>query len=175
MGKPIHKQAFYPDVTPEQVWVALTDPRALAEWLMPNDFQPRVGHRFRFQVDPMPGCDVRVDCEVRELDPPRRMVWTWHPVRRKGPLPPGTPPSVVTWTLAPEGDGTRLTLEHSGLENVYPWLQRVMLRFGWGTMVRSWIRKVARRVDGQGQFTPGAIPLEKRCYKVKTIPAELVR
>jgi hypothetical protein len=30
-------------------------------------------------------------------------------------------------------------------------------------------------VGDDGAFTPGAIPLRKRCYGVKTIPDELVR
>ena len=29
-----------------KVWAALTDPAALAEWLMVNDFEPQVGKRF---------------------------------------------------------------------------------------------------------------------------------
>jgi uncharacterized protein YndB with AHSA1/START domain len=175
MSKPIRKEAFYPDVTPEQVWVALTDRRAIAEWLMPNDFSPVVGHKFRFQIDPMPMCDVRVDCEVLTVDRPRKLAFTWMPTPRSGPLPAGTRPSVVTWTLSPEASGTRLTLEHEGVERVYPWLQRFLLRFGWGTIVKSAMRKVARNVDASGQFTPGAFPVEKRCYKCKTIPAELTR
>ena len=28
----------------ERVWRALTDREALAQWLMPNDFEPVVGH-----------------------------------------------------------------------------------------------------------------------------------
>ena len=34
----------------EQVWRALTESATLAEWMFPNDFEPRVGHRFTFQV-----------------------------------------------------------------------------------------------------------------------------
>ena len=30
----------------EKVWQALTDPDALREWLMENDFEPRIGKRF---------------------------------------------------------------------------------------------------------------------------------
>lgn len=40
--------------TPERVWRALTDPKALAAWLMPNDFAPVVGHRFTFRAPPQP-------------------------------------------------------------------------------------------------------------------------
>jgi uncharacterized protein YndB with AHSA1/START domain len=40
----------------ETVWQALTDPEALAEWVMPVEgFAPVVGQRFRFKARPMPG------------------------------------------------------------------------------------------------------------------------
>ena len=50
----VRKEVFLPH-PPEDVWLALTDPQALAEWLMPNNFEPVAGHKFRFHVDPMPG------------------------------------------------------------------------------------------------------------------------
>ena len=51
MKRNIMIEEFYP-FPPEQLWKALTNSRALAEWLMPNDFEPRVGHCFRFRDDP---------------------------------------------------------------------------------------------------------------------------
>ena len=169
----IRKEAFYP-YPPEAVWVAITDRRALAEWLMPNNFEPVVGHKFLFQVDPMPGCVPITECEVLEVDRPRRIVYSWLPLLKE----PGRHrpvPSLVTWTLNPEAGGTRLVLEHSGLEEVFPLWQRFMLRFGWGTMVKRWIPKVAANVGADGTFTPGAFPLEKRCYKAKNIPDYLTK
>jgi uncharacterized protein YndB with AHSA1/START domain len=64
----IHTDAFLP-YPPQKVWRALTDPGLLASWLMPNDFEPRVGHRFTFRTDPVPahGFDGIVRCEVLEL------------------------------------------------------------------------------------------------------------
>jgi uncharacterized protein YndB with AHSA1/START domain len=153
--------------------VALTDPRALAEWLMPNDFSPVVGHKFRFQVDPMPGCGHGLtECEVLEVDPPRRLVYSWSGHFKKGRPQLGR--TIVTWTLTPEGEGTRLVLVQSGLENI-PFIPRQMMRFGWGTMVKRFIPKVLARVSTDGVFSPGAFPLEKRCYKCRTIPEHLVR
>jgi uncharacterized protein YndB with AHSA1/START domain len=60
----------------DQVWAALTSADALASWLMPNDFQPVVGHRFTFRTKPAPGFDGIVRCQVLELDPPRRIAWS---------------------------------------------------------------------------------------------------
>ncbi len=168
MAKIIRKEAVYP-YPPEAVWVALTDRRALAEWLMPNDFEPVRGHKFRFQVDPMMGQCGLTECEVLEIDPPRRMVWSWVVVKR--PDLPRHRPMTITWTLYPEGKGTRLVLEHVGAE-VLSWFNRFAMKMGWGTMVKRWIPKVAGNVR-DGEFTPGAIPLHKRCYKVKTLSKDL--
>ncbi len=169
----IRKEAFYQH-PPQKVWVAITDRRALAEWLMPNDFEPVVGHKFRFQVDPMPGCGSVTECEVLAVEPPRRLVYSWCAVP-KNPQAARPKPSTVTWTLHSEGGGTRLVFEHTGLTEAFPWWQRLMLRFGWGTMVKRWIPKVAGNVSADGTFTPGAIPMAKRCYKFNTIPEHLTR
>ncbi len=168
--KSFTKSVFYPH-SPERVWVALTDPRALAEWLMPNNFEPRLGCKFRFQTDPQPGCGNGItDCEVIEFDPPRRMTWLWTSWlknnRAGGPMH-------IEWELAPEEGGTRLTLRQTGLE-VLPWYMRPMMTFGWGTMLKRWVPKVVNNVGNDGSFTPGAIPLNKRCYKVSTLPDDLV-
>ncbi|WP_405736689.1 SRPBCC domain-containing protein [Streptomyces sp. NBC_01537] len=86
---------------PAKVWRALTEADRLARWLMPNDFQPVVGHRFTFRTEPRPqqGFDGIVHCEVLELAPQRRLRIAW----RGGRLD-----TTVTWTLEPEGRGTRL-------------------------------------------------------------------
>ncbi len=47
----IDLEAVYPHPV-ELVWRALTEPAALATWLMTNDFQAKVGHRFTFRTDP---------------------------------------------------------------------------------------------------------------------------
>jgi uncharacterized protein YndB with AHSA1/START domain len=98
-GDRVVHQARYPQPV-LAVWEALTDPKALAAWLMPNDFAPVVGHRFR--LDSSPRFDV-IDAEVLELEAPRflRCRWTIEGV-----------PSVVTIRLHQEADGTRLELEH---------------------------------------------------------------
>ncbi len=75
---------------PERVWRALTDPDAIARWLMRNDFRPQVGHKFQFQAQPMPGWDGIIDCEVVELDEPRRLAYTWNSRGMN---------TAVTWTL----------------------------------------------------------------------------
>jgi uncharacterized protein YndB with AHSA1/START domain len=98
-------EVIYP-YPPERVWRALTEPPVLAQWLLPNSFEPRVGHRFQF-VRPVPGSAGEViECEVIALQPPFRLAYTW-----RGPADPA--PSVVTWTLQPVAGGTRLRLAHT--------------------------------------------------------------
>ena len=166
----LRKEAFYPH-PPEKVWVALTNRKALAEWLMPNNFEPVVGAKFRFQYDPFGPCSGLNECEVLEVDEPRRLSYSWVDVPRKaGKAPPGS--MTVTWTLIPENGGTRLVLEHEGLETL-GWFTRNAMKFGWGTMLKRLIPKVLGNVGSDGSFTPGAIPLKKRCYGVKTVPDDM--
>ena len=44
---------------PEKIWRALTEGQLMEEWLMKNDFQPEVGHRFTFRSTPVPGWNGR--------------------------------------------------------------------------------------------------------------------
>ncbi|MBE1492043.1 SRPBCC family protein [Plantactinospora soyae] len=94
---------------PVRVWHALTDAELLARWFMPNDFKPVLGHRFTFQAKPRPeqNFDGVVHCEVLELTPERLLRFAW----RGGHLD-----TTVTWTLTPEGRGTRLVVEHAGFD-----------------------------------------------------------
>lgn len=89
------------------VWQALTSAEALAQWLMPNDFAPIIGHRFTFQTTPRDGWNGVIECEVVALDPPHRVTFTWRG---------GSPflDTLVTFTLTEVEEQTRLRLEHSG-------------------------------------------------------------
>lgn len=170
--KSLEKSRHYP-YTPEQVWCALTDPHAMAEWMMPNDFKPEVGHKFTYQIDPMPVCGQKAEGEVLEVDPPRRLVYSLLDYKRDGT--PRAAPSVITWTLTPEEGGTRLDLRHEGLE-VLGVVHALMLRIGWGGIMSRMLPKVLANVDAAGlHFEPGAIPLAKRPYKVRTVPDSLIR
>jgi uncharacterized protein YndB with AHSA1/START domain len=106
----------------ERVWAALTDPAALAEWLMPNDFAPVVGREFTFRTKPAPGFDGVVHCRVLEMEPPERMVWSWN----GGPIE-----TTVTFTLEELGDGaTRLQARQVGFHGLRGQLTRLILRSG---------------------------------------------
>ncbi|ARV60519.1 hypothetical protein BZZ01_19465 [Nostocales cyanobacterium HT-58-2] len=108
MLRDLKLEVFYP-YPPQQIWQVITNRRALAAWLMENDFEPRLGHKFRFQDTTLPGLDESIDCEVIELDEPKRLSYTWQDKFM-------STPSIVTWILEPQESGTQLRLEHKLLE-----------------------------------------------------------
>lgn len=158
--------------TVDKVWVALTNAEALAEWLMPNTFrEPVVGHEFRFQYDPDPICSSGiVNCRVKEVSEPNRMVWEWHngPMKAGKPAPPAMQ---VEWILEPVENGTRLTLVQTGLKG-QPWIIPFAMSVGWRIYLRKMLPQVLGNIK-EGEFERGAIPLEKRLYKAKSIPPEV--
>jgi len=114
----------------EDVWRALTDSAALARWLMPNDFEPRAGHRFTFKTEPNPqaGFDGIVHCEVLECDPPSALAYSWAG---------GGIDTRVSYRLEPEGSGTRLLFEQSGFDLSQPWGTQALkgAEYGWDRML----------------------------------------
>jgi uncharacterized protein YndB with AHSA1/START domain len=93
---------------PGKVWRALTDPGLLAEWLLPViDLELQPGAAFRFRREPMPGWDGIVNCRMLEIDPHRKISYTWVV---------GEIDTVVTFTLTPTGSGTLLSLVQSGFK-----------------------------------------------------------
>ncbi len=134
-------EAVYPHPQ-ELVWTALTDPQALEQWLMPNDFEPKLGHTFMFRTKPAPGFDGIVRCRVTELVPPRRLAYTW----RGGGIE-----TVVIWTLEPVATGTRLRLEHSGFRGARQFLLRkLILGPGWRRMVERTLPELLRNLACKG-------------------------
>jgi uncharacterized protein YndB with AHSA1/START domain len=130
MAGSIKKTAWYPHA-PVRVWMALTDSDALARWLMPNDFEPRVGHMFTMQTKPAPGFDGIVRCEVLELDEPRMMAWRWLG---------GGIETVVRFELEAEREGTRLRLVQSGFRGVRQRMVGMILARGWTKMLAGSLR-----------------------------------
>ena len=94
----------------DKIWRALTSSHLIAEWLMENTFEPVVGHRFTFQATPVPGWSGTTNCEVLEVDRPRVLAYSWG----DGSESDSGLKTVVTWTLTPDGSGTRVRMEQSG-------------------------------------------------------------
>jgi uncharacterized protein YndB with AHSA1/START domain len=89
----------------EKVWRALTQGPLIKEWLMDNDFQPVVGHRFNFRSTPVPNWDGIIESEVLVVEPDKKLSYSWSSMGLE---------SVVVWTLAATQGGTLVRMEHSG-------------------------------------------------------------
>ncbi|MFG1928044.1 SRPBCC domain-containing protein [Cryptosporangium sp. NPDC048952] len=133
MTAAIHVDEFLPH-PPAAVWHALTDPEALNAWFLPSDFKPVVGHRFQLQAEPIEATKFSgvIACEVLELRPEELLSYSWTDANNAGGLD-----SVVTWTLRPEGTGTRLFVEHSGfdLDDPQQKLAHTIMDGGWRSQV----------------------------------------
>lgn len=95
----------------EKIWRALTHGPLIEEWLMQNDFQPVVGHRFNFRSTPIPLWNGVTDCEVLAVEPNRRLAYSWN---ASGDQAPDGLKTIVTWTLTPCEGGTLVRMEQSG-------------------------------------------------------------
>jgi uncharacterized protein YndB with AHSA1/START domain len=131
----------------EKVWRAITDSRAMEAWLMPNGFEPRVGHKFQFRSKPQPGWNGISDCEVLEVSPPHRLVYTW----RGGPID-----TLLTITLEKVQDGTLLRLVHSGFRGFKALLVSLVMGGGWKGIVHRRLPAVLARLDDNGNLRPAA-------------------
>ena len=96
---------------PEKVWRALTQSALIEEWLMKNDFEPVVGRRFTLQMAPGPHWNGVTDCEVLEVEPYRRLAYSWNSSGEEAEKGLKT---VVTWTLTPTPRGVLLQMDQTG-------------------------------------------------------------
>jgi uncharacterized protein YndB with AHSA1/START domain len=147
MTKTIVREILIPQPR-EQVWRALTNSAALAEWMFPNDFEPRVGHPFTFRVpaNPKVGFDgLTVRCEVLECEPPSRLAFSWSAA--------GLVDTRVSFRLEPDGEGTRVLFEHSGFDVTQPWGEQAFrgAEFGWAKMLKQLAAVAAGSANGSNQ------------------------
>jgi uncharacterized protein YndB with AHSA1/START domain len=98
----------------ERVWRAHVDPHQLAEWWGPKGFtcpsielDVRVGGRYRIAMQPPEGDLFHLEGEFREVDPPRRLAYTfiWDPPA------PDDRETIARVTLEEEGGSTRFILD----------------------------------------------------------------
>ena len=97
----IEKELPFP---PEKIWRALTEGTLIKEWLMDNNFQPVVGHRFDFRSTPVPNWNGVIESEVLVVEPGKKLSYRWDTLGLS---------SVVEWTLAATKEGTLVRMQHS--------------------------------------------------------------
>ena len=110
----LNLKRFYP-VTPEKVWRAWTDAKALGQWFRPDasfsipvaEADVQVGGRFRVLMVNAKGEEFDLTGVYREVVPARKLVMTWGWRERQ----PGHE-SLVTVTMHPLNQGTQLELRH---------------------------------------------------------------
>jgi uncharacterized protein YndB with AHSA1/START domain len=90
---------------PEKIWRALTQASLIDQWLMSNDFQPVVGHKFTLRSTPVQNWNGLIDCQVLQVEPNSRLSYSWATMGME---------SVVAWMLTPTAGGTHVRMEHSG-------------------------------------------------------------
>lgn len=94
---------------PETVFPYFTDPTRYVQWMGTEadlDAVPGGAYHVRMRAG------LEVSGEFLEVDPPRRIIFTWGWVQDPA-VPPGSTRVVVTFE--PEGLGTRVVLQHHGL------------------------------------------------------------
>jgi uncharacterized protein YndB with AHSA1/START domain len=118
---------------PGKVWRALTDPELIAQWLMPGDFRLEIGHRYTMRAQPVAatGFSGAVQAEVLAFEVEKLLRIGW---RDAAPVEGAAGVDwTITWTLHPEGHGTRLFLLHEGFDPDDPVQQRArtIMNGGW--------------------------------------------
>lgn len=93
----------------DRVWSALVEREALGAWLMETDFVAAQGRDFRMWCDDGKGGMDTYLCRVLEIEPQRRMLWSWVLEEDQG-----EGETLVEFRLEEVADGTRVTIRHSG-------------------------------------------------------------
>jgi uncharacterized protein YndB with AHSA1/START domain len=99
--------------TAERIFAAWTEPEHLCAWWGPRpvtcsgaEVDLRVGGRYRI-VNALPdGTTVTIEGEFREIEPPTKLVYTWHMGHDVGES------SLVTVRFEPRDDATEVTVVH---------------------------------------------------------------
>ena len=122
---------------PEEVFPYLTEPERYIRWQgVKAELDPRPGGVYRVWMD----ANMVASGTYVEIEPARRVVFTWGWEGNER-VPPGS--TTVELTLEADGDGTVLSLRHTGLPNGEA---AAMHEDGWRHFTAR-LALVARRAD----------------------------
>jgi uncharacterized protein YndB with AHSA1/START domain len=132
------------DAPRERVFDAWTNPEVLREWwaAMPTmspgdiDVDLREGGRYRMQMRTDTGDVHTVVGEYKEVRKPERLAYTWTWDSNPEAMA-GSAGTLVEVDFAEDGDGTRVTLTHTGFANAEI---RGMHEHGWNGTFDSLVR-----------------------------------
>jgi uncharacterized protein YndB with AHSA1/START domain len=116
---------------PDVAFAAFRDPSQLAGWWGPQGFrvaslryQPRVGERYRIEMQPPEGDPFHLSGEFREVDRPSRFAYTF----RWEPPDPDDVETLVELLLVERGDSTEVLLTQGTFKTE---ARRELHRDGW--------------------------------------------
>ncbi|HXQ42278.1 MAG TPA: SRPBCC family protein [Candidatus Udaeobacter sp.] len=131
-----------------KLWAALTTPERLEDWLGAAKIELRVGGALRITA----ANGKVLELSVSRVDPPHVLGWSWEI--------DGLNTSVL-FELAPDGDGCRLTLTHSGLNARG---RGAGVRAGWHAVLEG----LADSLDGRA--TPWAVKEQREAAVAPLYP-----
>jgi uncharacterized protein YndB with AHSA1/START domain len=162
MPAPRHVFQTHIRATPEAVWQALTDPEFTRRYFHRTAVESTWERGAGFRMV-LPNGDDAVDGVVEEVDPPRRLVVTWHVLydAEMAEEPPGR----VEWLITPSDDGvTRVTTIHRDLALSPKTSDEV--GYGW-----TWVLDSMKSFLETGEPLPGD-PLDAPADEAATDDAE---
>lgn len=109
----------YPDVTPEELFEAWTDPALVAEWYGPEGFtneidymDVRVGGEYRLVMQAPDGSKMPLRGTFQLLDRPTKLSFSWQWETAPGDI--GSGKTLVTVDIRAKGSATEIVLTHEG-------------------------------------------------------------
>jgi uncharacterized protein YndB with AHSA1/START domain len=140
---------IYIKTTPDRLWEAITDPEMRRKYTFGAVFTSTWEPGSRYQA--MGNGNLIAEGENLEVDPPRRLVQSFHAVWDDDVKREGT--SRVTWEIEPVGDSCRLLVTHDQLREG----ANAQLYGGW-PMVLSGLKTLLE--TGELLTTPGSLRWE---------------
>ena len=139
---------IYIRTSPERLWEAITDPQVRARYQFGATVESEWTSGSSYQVQHAGAPGPLIEGENLEVEPPRRLVQTYHAVWSDDVAAEGT--SRVVWEIEPVADSCRLTVTHDQLrtdadEHLYG---------GWPMILsglKTWLE------TGQELTTPGSL------------------
>ncbi|MGH2807991.1 MAG: SRPBCC family protein [Actinomycetota bacterium] len=129
------------------VYELLTDDALFVRWLgISAELDPRPGGIFRFEIAPGQFCSGR----YVDVDPPRRVVFTWGYESDAMPLEPGS--TTVEIDIEERGEACLVKLIHRGLEGP----MRTMHHEGWN----GFLPRLAAVAEGREPGDDPAAPYQ---------------
>ncbi|OWW23364.1 hypothetical protein B4Q04_21215 [Zobellia sp. OII3] len=134
------KHTWFYNQSPQEIWDYLTKAELIEKWLMPNDFELKLGHEFKFTTNPIPSLnlDGKFYCKILEIIPLKKLVYSWN-----GGLSKNNPTleTIVKWTIIARENGTELKLVHSGFKKDNASILTAMFD-GWDKNIQKMLNQI---------------------------------